>query len=50
MDPLNDMLEETLEDALGERLAEALEDPDEMLAPVTEELKVRVLGTCDVDE
>ena len=56
--------DDTLGDALEDRLVEALDDPDEvlapgteeledpveMLAPGTEELEARVLGTCDVDE
>lgn len=56
--------DDTLGDALEDRLVEALddpdevlapetgelEDPDEMLTPGTEELEALVLGTCDVDE
>jgi hypothetical protein len=45
-----DPTEDTLEDALEDRSAEALEDPDEMLAPGIRELEALVLGICDVDE
>ena len=59
-----DMLMDPIEDALEDLLVEALDDPDEVLAPVTGELEdpdemltpgtceleARVLGTCDVDE
>ena len=47
---IEDAVEDTLEDAPEDWLAEALEDPDEMLAPGTRELEALELGTCDVDE
>lgn len=55
-DTLGDALDDRLVEALGdpdEVLApgtEELKDPDEMLAPGTEELEALVLGICDVDE
>ena len=46
VDTLRDPIDEEIED----RLVEALEIPDEMLAPGTRELDALELGICDVDE
>jgi hypothetical protein len=54
IDTIEDALEDTLKDLVEDKLEDgfegALEAPDEMLAPGTEELEARELGTCDVDE
>jgi hypothetical protein len=42
--------EDTLEDAPEDWLAEALKDPNDMLAPGARELEELELGTCDADE
>lgn len=52
IDPIEDTLIEALDgpdEVLAPETGE-LEDPDEMLTPGTEELEALVLGTCDVDE
>lgn len=43
-------LEDTLAEALEDIPAETLEDPNETLTSGSEELEVKVLGLCDVDE
>jgi hypothetical protein len=50
MDPIEEAIEDTLEDPPEDWLADALNDTDEMLAPGTRELEALELGTCDVDE
>jgi hypothetical protein len=50
MDPIEEAIEDTLEDPPEDWLADALNDTDEMLAPGTRELEALGLGTCDVDE
>ena len=50
IEPIEDAVEDTLKDTPEDWLAEALEDPNEMLAPGTRELEELELGTCDVDE